>query len=70
MNWWILAEKMWHDVMPGGRADRKSPQDFDPVQLDKGAEEEHGEHTSSWHKAKEIAMDHLTDDPDYYRDGD
>lgn len=59
-------DETWHDELKGGRADRDKPGDFDPAAVAKGAGEEHGEHTSSWHKAAEIAMDHLHDDPAYY----
>lgn len=51
--------------VPGGLAQGKTPQEFDPVQLRKGTEVEL-EHTSDWDVAEEIAMDHLTEDPDYY----
>ena len=55
----------WKDQIPGGKADKKLPSDFDPEQLAKGVKVEL-EHTSSPHLAKEIAMDHLAEDPDYY----
>lgn len=53
------------DKIPGGLADKKNPKDFDPVQLAKGMKVE-SEHTSDSNIAKEIAMDHLTEDKDYY----
>lgn len=56
------------DVLPGGLADNKKPEDFDPEQLEKGIREEMKEHTNSRQIAQEIAMDHLTEDPNYYRD--
>lgn len=53
------------DMIPGGRADKKTPSDFDPVQLEKGIKVEM-EHTKNKELAREIAMDHLTEFPDYY----
>jgi len=53
------------DVIPGGLADKKAPSDFDPKKLAAGIKVEM-EHTSSRTIAREIAMDHLTEDPRYY----
>lgn len=53
------------DSIPGGLADNKSPKDFDKDKLAKGVAVEL-EHTSSKQTATEIAMDHLTEDPEYY----
>jgi DNA-binding ferritin-like protein len=55
----------WKDQVPGGRADKKNPSDFDPKQLQMGVEIEQ-EHTKDRALAEEIAMDHLTEFPDYY----
>jgi inorganic pyrophosphatase len=55
----------WRDKIPGGKADKKTPRDFDQEQLRKGTEHEL-EHTDSRSKATEIAMDHLTEDHKYY----
>ena len=52
--------------IPGGLASEKSPVDFDRKQLADGTAVEL-EHTSDRAIAREIAMDHLTEDPDYYR---
>ena len=61
-----LANKIaWKDQIPGGLADSKSPDDFDKKDLDKGMKVEM-EHTDDSNLAKEIAMDHLTEDPKYY----
>jgi len=57
--------KKFKDQLPGGLADKKSPSDFDPEALRKGIEVEF-EHTNDREIAKEIAMDHLTEDPEYY----
>lgn len=53
------------DKIPGGLADDKSPKDFDPEALAQGVKVER-EHTSDPSIAREIAMDHLTEDPSYY----
>ena len=53
------------DKIPGGLGDKRSPQDFDPKQIAKGVKVEM-EHTDDPDLAREIAMDHLTEDPDYY----
>lgn len=53
------------DKIPGGLADKKKPSDFDPKKLAEGIKVE-SEHTSDPKVAEEIAMDHLTEDPDYY----
>lgn len=53
------------DKIPGGLADKMSPEDFDQDALEKGTKVEL-EHTSDREIATEIAMDHLTEDPKYY----
>ncbi len=55
----------WHDRLLGGRADDKTPSDFDRRQLAKGEKHER-EHTREAPLAREIAMDHLAEDPTYY----
>ena len=65
----IMAQRVaaqYRDQFPGGLADKKKPEDFDQKQLAKGikVEREHvGDDTA---KAREIAMDHLVEDPKYY----
>lgn len=54
------------DKLPGGLADKKQPQNFDGKSLAKGRSVEL-EHTNKRPLATEIAMDHLTEDPDYYK---
>jgi hypothetical protein len=54
------------DLLPGGRADRLRPGDFDRRQLAIGTRHEL-EHTRDRRLAREIAMDHLAEDRDYYR---
>lgn len=58
-------KKKWKDRLPGGLADRYSPDDFDPKALRQGIKVEL-EHTDDRALATEIAMDHLVEDPDYY----
>jgi hypothetical protein len=53
------------DKIHGGRADKAKSEDFDHAELAKGIKVER-EHTDSDALAKEIAMDHLTEDPHYY----
>jgi hypothetical protein len=53
------------EKIPGGLADKKSPKDFNSKALAKGTKIER-EHTDDPEKAREIAMDHLTEDPKYY----
>lgn len=57
--------RSWEDKMPGGLADKKSPDDVDQEQLRMGVEVEM-EHVDDPELAKEIAMDHLVEIPDYY----
>ncbi len=54
------------ETLPGGQASGMRPSDFDPASLYQGQRVEM-EHTSSPRIALEIAMDHLAEDPDYYR---
>lgn len=54
------------DKIPGGLADKKSPKDFKPSELKRGVEVEL-EHTNDKNMAKEIAMDHLQEHPEYYK---
>ena len=56
---------MSKDQVPGGLADDMRPSDFDPEQLRRGVEHEL-EHTDDPALAREIAMDHLAEDPVYY----
>jgi hypothetical protein len=51
--------------LPGGVGDRASSDQVDPIQLSTGIQIEM-EHTNDPEIAKEIAMDHLTEDPKYY----
>lgn len=53
------------DQLPGGLADKKKPSDFDEKELSMGIQHEK-EHTNDEKLAREIAMDHLSEDPHYY----
>jgi hypothetical protein len=55
------------DLMPGGLADSLRPEDFDPEQLAIGTQVE-SEHTDDPVLAREIAMDHLSESADYYKE--
>lgn len=56
-----------HAALHGGLAEKahKTEKDFDPKSLARGAKVE-SEHTSDKKLRREIAMDHLTEDPHYY----
>lgn len=64
----VLKEetRQFKDRIKGGLADRKQPTDFDEEELIKGIKVEM-EHTDNMLIAKEIAMDHLMEDPFYYK---
>jgi hypothetical protein len=53
------------DKLKGGLADDDKPEDFDQEELKKGIKIEM-EHTKDKDLAREIAMDHLKEIPDYY----
>lgn len=61
----LALEVMKADRLPGGLADDKNIEDFDLDALNQGIEVEM-EHTDDKELAREIAMDHLTEDPEYY----
>jgi hypothetical protein len=54
------------EVIPGGLAEGKTDSDFNPTQLNAGTEVEM-EHTNDRAAAREIARDHLAEDPHYYK---
>jgi len=60
-----IIESKKADKIPGGLADEKSPKDFDKDQIAKGVKVEM-EHTDDKELAKEITMDHLTENDKYY----
>ena len=53
------------EIIKGGKGDRKPDSDFDSHELEMGIKTEM-EHTGNRAMAKEIAKDHLTEDPHYY----
>jgi hypothetical protein len=59
------VEKATDNALPGGKADNKSDESFDQDALEQGIKVEM-EHTNDREVAKEIAKDHLTEDPRYY----
>lgn len=63
-----VAEKLafaGDDIVSGGKADKRPASSFNKASLKKGTKVEE-EHTSSKALAREIASDHLTEDPKYY----
>jgi hypothetical protein len=62
----VLTEMKKADKIPGGKADGKKPSDYDKKAMAEGKKEEM-EHTSDPKIAEEIAMDHLEEDPKYYK---
>jgi len=62
----IIKSRNPQDIIPGGLADGKTDKDFDPEALAAGVKVEM-EHTSDPKIAHEIARDHLTEDPSYYK---
>ena len=59
------ATKAHKDRLKGGLADKSKPSDFSKKQLEMGVKVER-EHTRNKKIAREIAMDHLKEDPKYY----
>lgn len=59
--------KKTSEKLIGGAGDNKPDSFFDPEQLNIGIKDETGEHTPNKDIGKEIAKDHLSTDPDYYR---
>ena len=57
--------KFRQEMLPGGLSEGHKETDYDPAALAKGIKVEM-EHTTDEEVAKEIAMDHLTEDPAYY----
>jgi hypothetical protein len=54
------------DLLPGGKADNVPDRKVSQKALAEGAQHEH-EHTANGQIAKEIAKDHLSEDPRYYK---
>lgn len=60
-----VVGESYRDQIAGGVGDNSKPSDFDPKQLAMGIDVEL-EHTNSRAIAREIAIDHLREDPRYY----
>ena len=60
----ILIKKQ--EQLKGGAGDNKPDNDFNSQQLEIGIKHEM-EHTKNRKIAKEIAKDHLSEDPNYYK---
>ena len=61
-----IGYMIFYGKIPNGLSHDFKESDFDKDDLDDGEEVEL-EHTSSHRLARQIAMDHLSEDPDYYR---
>lgn len=62
----LMLKSVPRDRIPGGLSDTKRPEDFDEEAVAEGARVEM-EHTNDPAIAREIARDHLTENPAYYR---
>lgn len=60
----LVAESL-KQFISGGRGEETEPEDVCPRELEVGIEVEM-EHTDDPEIAEEIAIDHLTEDPEYY----
>jgi len=65
MNWYKKAKKKWEEHIPGGKADGKTPDDFEKSQVERGKNIEF-EHSNDPDTAREVSMDHLEEHKDYY----
>lgn len=63
---YLISKSNHKDRIHGGVGDLSEPEDFDAEDLSEGQEVEY-EHTDDPEIAEEIAMDHLTEDPEYYK---
>ncbi len=64
-NFTDFGNRKWIDRIPGGKADNKRPEDFNPDDIAIGSAVQR-EHTSNPDIATEISMDHLSENPEYY----
>lgn len=64
----IITQSFAHhkDLIPGGFADKRNPKNFDQKQLQMGIKVEQEHCKGNVQLAQEIAMDHLTENPQYY----
>lgn len=63
---YLVGRKAAPDHLSGGKADGRRPEEFDAKALAEGEKHER-EHTQNPALAREIAMDHLAEDPRYYQ---
>ncbi|UCC74974.1 MAG: hypothetical protein JSV86_10610 [Gemmatimonadota bacterium] len=61
----VIRRQGLGEAIPGGEARNLNPRAYNPRELRVGTAIEM-EHTTSRRVAREIAMDHLTEDPRYY----
>lgn len=64
-GYFLRSIGLQEDSLPGGKGDELSPTNINQEQLQMGIDVEM-EHTQDANLAKEIAMDHLAEDPQYY----
>lgn len=64
-SYFLKSLGLKEDHLPGGKGDESTPTQFDQNELQMGIKVEM-EHTHDADLAKEIAMDHLSEDPQYY----
>jgi len=62
---YLMTKGEKQEKLKGGLGDNKEDIEFDEFELRRGMEHEL-EHTDDFEIAKEIAKDHLTEDPFYY----
>jgi len=62
----MRTTRSYKDQLPGGLGDKATPEDVDPEQLKMGIEVEREHVGDDTELAKEIAIDHLVEIPDYY----
>lgn len=60
-----IGPQVSEDLLPGGKGDNASPEDFDRNEVARGIHVEM-EHTNDPRIALEITLDHLVEDPQYY----
>lgn len=61
----IIKTAKYKDKLKGGKADNKTPEDFNKKDVEEGKTVEF-EHTNDPDTAREIAIDHLEEYDDYY----
>ena len=64
-SYFLKSLGLKEDSLQGGKGDETKPTEVSPEQLEMGIKVEM-EHTNDRSLAREIALDHLTEDPEYY----